>query len=133
MAQCGEERDQKNGKYRKTGVLNFKKSLSDTHVIYIQAYAVSPKLILFMFILLYTLAMTTQIKALIFDLDGLILDTETPDYKTWQDVYVDFGYELPLEKWVQIVGGTGASDFDPHTYLEELTGQTLKPSLSPHC
>lgn len=74
---------------------------------------------------MYTFAMTTQIKALIFDLDGLIVDTETPDYQTWQDVYQDFGHELPLDKWVQIVGGTGASDFDPHTYLEELTGQTL--------
>lgn len=66
-----------------------------------------------------------MIKALIFDFDGLILDTEMPDFASWQTVYARHGCELPLEKWAQIVGGTGASDFDPHTYLEELSGQTL--------
>jgi HAD superfamily hydrolase (TIGR01509 family) len=66
-----------------------------------------------------------MIKALIFDFDGLILDTEMPDYQSWQTVYALFEQSLPIELWGQIVGGTGASDFDPHTYLEQLTGQTL--------
>jgi HAD superfamily hydrolase (TIGR01509 family) len=64
-------------------------------------------------------------KALIFDFDGLIIDTELPDYESWQDVYRSHGCELAVETWGQIVGGTGASDFDPHTYLEELCGQKL--------
>lgn len=66
-----------------------------------------------------------MIKALIFDFDGLIVDTELPDYESWQRVYAGHGVELPVEKWGQIVGGTAASDFDPHSYLEELTGQGL--------
>lgn len=66
-----------------------------------------------------------MIKALIFDFDGLILDTEMPDFESWQSVYQQYGCELPLEKWALILGGTGASDFDPHSYLEELSGQTL--------
>jgi HAD superfamily hydrolase (TIGR01509 family) len=66
-----------------------------------------------------------MIKALIFDFDGLILDTEVPDYESWQAVYRGHGQELPLESWSQIVGGTGASDFDPHNHLEQLCGQTL--------
>ncbi|MEX2161838.1 MAG: HAD-IA family hydrolase [Anaerolineales bacterium] len=65
------------------------------------------------------------IKALIFDFDGLILDTELPDYESWQQVYQHYGCELAVEAWGQIVGGTGASDFDPHTHLEQLCGKAL--------
>jgi HAD superfamily hydrolase (TIGR01509 family) len=66
-----------------------------------------------------------MIKALIFDFDGLILDTELPDYVSWQQVYRQHGCELAVEAWGQIVGGTGASDFDPHTHLEQLCGKSL--------
>jgi HAD superfamily hydrolase (TIGR01509 family) len=65
------------------------------------------------------------IKALIFDFDGLILDTEAPDYESWQQVYQSHGCELAIDAWGQIVGGTGASDFDPHSHLESLCGKTL--------
>lgn len=61
-------------------------------------------------------------RALIFDFDGLIVDTETPDYLSWQEVYREHSADLPLEKWALILGGDGASDFEPHAYLEELTG-----------
>ncbi len=61
-------------------------------------------------------------QALIFDFDGLILDTEMPDYLSWQQVYHSYGVELPLEKWVSIVGGNAESDFEPHDHLEKLTG-----------
>jgi HAD superfamily hydrolase (TIGR01509 family) len=67
----------------------------------------------------------SAIKALIFDFDGLIVDTELPDYESWQQVYRQHGCELQLQSWGQIVGGTGASSFDPHTNLEELCGQPL--------
>jgi HAD superfamily hydrolase (TIGR01509 family) len=66
-----------------------------------------------------------MIKALIFDFDGLVLDTETPEYQTWQSVYAEFGKTLTMENWGQIVGGTGASDFHPISHLEELTGRSL--------
>ena len=64
-------------------------------------------------------------KALIFDFDGLILDTEVPDYESWQSVYAQYGQDLPMSLWGQVVGGDGGSDFDPHSYLEELSGQSL--------
>ena len=64
-------------------------------------------------------------KALIFDFDGLILDTEVPDYESWQSVYARYGQDLPMSLWGQVVGGDGGSDFDPHTYLEKLTEQSL--------
>ena len=61
-------------------------------------------------------------QALIFDFDGLILDTEVPDFQSWQEVYREHGCELPLQTWASIVGGTAASNFDPYDYLEELFG-----------
>ena len=59
-------------------------------------------------------------RALIFDFDGLILDTELPDYVSWQEVYHSYGVELSLDQWCTIVGGNAESDFEPHEYLESL-------------
>lgn len=64
-------------------------------------------------------------RALIFDFDGLILDTELPDFRSWQEVYQSYGVSLPLEMWVTIVGGDDESDFEPHEYLESLTGKPV--------
>lgn len=64
-------------------------------------------------------------KALIFDFDGLILDTELPDYNSWQEIYAEHDCELPLEKWASILGGTAESDFDPYIYLEECSSMPV--------
>jgi HAD superfamily hydrolase (TIGR01509 family) len=66
-----------------------------------------------------------MIKALIFDFDGLILDTETPEFETWCETYREFGQQLDPETWGQIVGGVAASDFDPFSHLQTLTGRDL--------
>jgi HAD superfamily hydrolase (TIGR01509 family) len=62
-----------------------------------------------------------MLKALIFDFDGLILDTETPEYLAWQNIYQEHGFELPHEEWSKIVGGYGLSDFDAAEYLARLS------------
>ena len=67
------------------------------------------------------------IRALIFDFDGLILDTETPEYEAWRDIYLELGQDLTLETWGQIVGGMAASDFRPLPHLQTLTGRDLTP------
>ncbi|KAA3642390.1 MAG: HAD family hydrolase [Chloroflexi bacterium] len=64
-------------------------------------------------------------RALIFDFDGLIVDTEIPDYESWQEIYRQHDCELPLEKWALIVGGDGTTGFDPFDYLEESYGQPI--------
>jgi HAD superfamily hydrolase (TIGR01509 family) len=66
-----------------------------------------------------------MIKALIFDFDGLILDTETPELRAWQNVYREHGQELTALTWGQIVGGTAASSFEPASHLAALTGNHL--------
>lgn len=62
----------------------------------------------------------TKIRALIFDFDGLILDTETPEYEVWCSIYREHGFELPHEEWGKIIGGTGLSQFDAAEHLSLL-------------
>lgn len=61
------------------------------------------------------------IKSLIFDFDGLILDTETSDVKVWQAIYREYGQELPVDEWSKIIGGYGLSHFDAAGHLAALT------------
>lgn len=68
-----------------------------------------------------------MIKALIFDFDGLILDTETPEVLVWQSIYNEHGFELPVEEWEKTVGGYGISTFDPAQNLSLLSQGRLDP------
>jgi len=65
-----------------------------------------------------------MIRAIVFDFDGLILDTEGPVYRSWLEVYEAHGEELPFERWVQIVGST-TTGFHPQHHLEERLGRSL--------
>lgn len=65
-----------------------------------------------------------MIRALIFDFDGLILDTEGPDYRAWQEVYQAHGHHLPLSVWCQCIGRS-ADFFDPIDHLEQHLGHPL--------
>ena len=65
-----------------------------------------------------------MIRAIVFDFDGLILDTEEPVYRSWVEVYEAHGEELPFEEWVQIVGST-TTGFHPQRHLEERLGRPL--------
>jgi len=62
-----------------------------------------------------------MVNALIFDFDGLILDTETPEYNVWQAMYREHGFELPHEEWGRIIGGYGISKFDAANHLSSLS------------
>jgi HAD superfamily hydrolase (TIGR01509 family) len=69
-----------------------------------------------------------MIRAIIFDFDGLILDTEEPIYRSWLEVYEAHGQPLPFERWVQIVGSTTAT-FHPQQHLEERLGRPLSQEV----
>jgi HAD superfamily hydrolase (TIGR01509 family) len=47
---------------------------------------------------------STPIEALVFDFDGLILDTEWPEFSTVRAEFEAHGAALELESWQQIVG-----------------------------
>ncbi|BFT73625.1 HAD-IA family hydrolase [Paenibacillus sp. P36] len=57
------------------------------------------------------------LKAIIFDFDGLIIDTESPWYHAFKDIYQEHGVELSLELWCKNVGTT-FDEFNPYVYLE---------------
>jgi HAD superfamily hydrolase (TIGR01509 family) len=69
----------------------------------------------------------SKLQALIFDFDGLILDTETPEVEVWQDIYREHGHELPVDEWAKTVGGYGISTFDAAAHLSGLTGLDPAP------
>ena len=64
------------------------------------------------------------IKGLIFDFDGLILDTELPVFQAWQEIYQSYGCYLPLSSWAMNIG-VGADLFDPYADLERQLGRPV--------
>ena len=52
------------------------------------------------------------IRALIFDFDGLILDTEGPVFHSWQELLQRYGYSMTLEDWQVCIGSAeGTASF----------------------
>jgi len=66
-----------------------------------------------------------MLKALIFDFDGLILDTETPEYLALNEVYSEMGHSLPVETYGLVVGSQYDQQYEPLAHLQALTGKTL--------
>ncbi len=70
--------------------------------------------------------MPTPIDAIIFDFDGVILDTETPDFETWQQEFRAHGVEFDRSLWSRFIGG-GPKWFDVPAHLAELAGRPIDP------
>jgi HAD superfamily hydrolase (TIGR01509 family) len=64
-----------------------------------------------------------MLRAVVFDFDGLVVDTEASDFASWQAAYRDHGVELALAEWVACIGTVGG--FDPLARLEELVGHPV--------
>lgn len=70
----------------------------------------------------------TKIQAILFDFDGLILETEGPIYQSWLELYQRFGQELPVSKWAELIG-TNHMPWHPQTELEKKLGHPLEERL----
>jgi HAD superfamily hydrolase (TIGR01509 family) len=62
-------------------------------------------------------------RLVVFDFDGLILDTEAPVYDAWQAIYAEHGQILQFEKWAECIGTHDL--FDPAEELAALCGRAL--------
>jgi len=65
-----------------------------------------------------------MIRAIIFDFDGLILETEEASYQSWVEIYQSFGQALPFSSWLPNVGTT-QGDLDPQAELERLAQSSV--------
>ena len=66
------------------------------------------------------------IEAVIFDLDGTILETESAGTVAWQQIYTQYGQTLPMDQWLQNIGRTNV--FLPAEHLIDLTGISETPA-----
>ena len=64
-----------------------------------------------------------MIEALLFDFDGLLVDSESVAFQTWQEAYREHGAELAVERWAAAIGTIGG--FDPLEHLEESLGRAI--------
>ena len=62
-------------------------------------------------------------RAVLFDFDGTLWDSETAVFGVFRDLFAEHGQELTLTMWSAAIGTLGG--FDPYATLQELTGGAL--------
>jgi putative hydrolase of the HAD superfamily len=66
------------------------------------------------------------IKAVIFDFDGLILDTESTNYYATRDAYGQLGITLPLKQWQEIFHNDSE---EQHHFIENFYNQKIEVNV----
>lgn len=64
------------------------------------------------------------LKGIIFDFDGLIIDTEMPGCTAWAELFNKNGFSFTIEDWKKAIG-TGPTAYDPSKHLSQLTNGLL--------
>ena len=64
------------------------------------------------------------LKGIIFDFDGLIIDTEMPGCNAWAELFNQHGFSFTIEDWKKAIG-TGPTAYDPANHLSQLTNGQL--------
>jgi HAD superfamily hydrolase (TIGR01509 family) len=65
----------------------------------------------------------TSLRAVLFDFDGTLWDSETAVFGVFRDLFDEHGHELTLQTWSAAIGTFGG--FDPYAALNELEGGEL--------
>ncbi len=61
-----------------------------------------------------------EIKGLLFDFDGLLVETEWSAYRAWAEIFEEHGHEFTLSDWSAVVGTIASTDLMGK--LKKLTG-----------
>jgi beta-phosphoglucomutase-like phosphatase (HAD superfamily) len=70
--------------------------------------------------------MHPPIRALFFDFDGLIFDTETTEMIVWKNIYAEYGFEYPEDRWARNAGLWGDQHrWDSAAHLQGLLQRPL--------
>ncbi len=69
-----------------------------------------------------------KLQAVVFDFDGVIIDTEKARYEAIQEIFAGYGQKLPLHVWIKSVG-RAAYAIDPFDYLRSVTDEKLDLDL----
>ena len=65
-----------------------------------------------------------KFQSVIFDFDGILVDTEWAIYQAWKRTFEAHGQHLPLDVYTRCIGSDFAT-WSPKTHLEELTGRAF--------
>jgi len=69
-----------------------------------------------------------MIKGIIFDFDGLIINTETHQFNVYHEKFLEYGFDLPLSRWQEEIGTQ--SGYSPCAELEKkIDGKVNKDIL----
>ena len=72
-----------------------------------------------------------MIRAVLFDFDGLVLDTVFPEYLSWKHVFGSHGFPLTPQSWLEYTdSGPGHVSFSPYDTLEALIGTPLNRDIT---
>lgn len=66
-----------------------------------------------------------MIEAIVFDFDGLIVDTETPEFESWQEIFESYGVTLERMLWDSAIGRYSRA-FDIYEHLANLSRQRIE-------
>lgn len=65
-----------------------------------------------------------MIKSVVFDFDGLICDTETPELEAWKSIFDEHELPFPVDDYLQTIGSI-YNDLSPLVHLEKMTGNQV--------
>ena len=68
--------------------------------------------------------MSIPFRAIVFDFDGLIVDTEQPIYEAYSSIFEELGASLPLSVWQDVIG-QGVGNEAAFVHLESTIGREV--------